>query len=44
MIDEESYGKFDGKLDREYTDNGYYLNENGYKQVYKYISKYIKED
>ena len=34
----------DGKLDREYTDNGYYLNENGYKQVYKYISKYIKED
>ena len=23
----------DGKLDEEYTDNGYYLNEEGYKQV-----------
>lgn len=34
----------DGKLDKEYTDNGYYLNGNGYKQVYKYISKYTKED
>lgn len=33
-----------GKLDKEYTDNGYYLNEDGYKQVYKYISKYTKEN
>ena len=32
-----------GKLDEIYTDNGYLLNDDGYKQVYKYIIKYTKD-
>lgn len=33
-----------GKLDEIYTDNGYLLNDDGYKQVYKYIIKYTKDN
>lgn len=33
----------DGLLDEEYTTNGIYLNEDGYKQVLKYIKKEIGE-
>lgn len=33
-----------GKLDDIYTDNGYLLNDDGYKQVYKYIIKYTKDN
>ncbi len=33
-----------GKLDETYTDNGYLLNDDGYKQVYKYIIKYTKDN
>ena len=33
-----------GKLDEIYTDNGSLLNDDGYKQVYKYIIKYTKDN
>ena len=34
----------DGKLDEEYTTNGIYLNDDGYRQVLKMIKKYTTKD
>ena len=33
-----------GKLDSEYTDNGIYLNDDGYKQILKLVNNEIDKD